>query len=174
MPLSVKTPAACKPRELENFKNLLEISEQEGGEDLAGRIAQAVWLAFHYDEKKELNAIAALKHPAEGYRKGVFHKAALPPELAASYPLEFDWLLILDEENGRRIASGLLGRLMQKAAGQGVFAVSRSSRNVLSLCLEKHGFLALGEPFSRRSHRFTYRVYLNPAPESARQDDQAS
>lgn len=166
MPQSVKTPQACKPKELENFKRFLLSSEQEGEQGLSERIAQAAWLAFQYDDKKELCAIAALKRPAEGYRKGVFHKAGLPPEWAANYPLEFGWLLILDEVNGGRIASSLLGRLMQKAAGQGVYCVSRSSRNVLSLSLERHGFQSRGEAFSKRGHRFTYQVFLYPAPEN--------
>jgi GNAT superfamily N-acetyltransferase len=159
MPQSVKAPAACKPQELENFKTMLLSSELEGEDGLEERIAQAEWLAFQYDDNKQLIAIAALKRPVDGYRKGIFKKAGLL-EQAGQYPLEFGWVVIRDEYHGRGVGSALLGRLLQKAGPLGIFAVARSSNQSIAASLLKQGFLASGEPYSRRGHRYTYQVFL--------------
>lgn len=156
MPQSIKTPLACKPRELENFKNMLLSSEMEGEDGLAERIAKAEWLAFQYDERKQLIGIAALKRPVEGYQKGIFKKAGLLEQVGA-YPLEFGWLVARGEHLGK---GELLRRLLQKSGEAGVFCVARSSDKNMAAGLLKQGFTASGEPYSRRSHRYTYQVFL--------------
>jgi len=162
MPQSVKTPVTCKPQELENFRKMLLSSGLEGEDGLAERVARAEWLAFQYDERKQLIGIAALKRPVEGYQKGVFKKAGLL-EQVGEYPLEFGWVAVLEEYRGRGVAAALLRRLLQKAGNLGIFSVARSSDKNNVAGLEKQGFVASGEPYSRRSHRYTYRVFLRLA-----------
>lgn len=171
MPQSIKTPSGCKPQELENFKNMLLSSEQEGEDGLAERIVKAEWLAFQYDERKQLIGIAALKRPVEGYQKGIFKKAGLLEQVGA-YSLEVGWVVVRGEYHSKGVASELLRRLAQKAGEAGIFCVIRSSDKNMAANLVKQGFAASGEPYSRRSHRYTYQVFLRPgagqiaAPES--------
>lgn len=171
MPQSIKTPSACKPQELENFKNMLLSSEQEGEDGLAERIVKAEWLAFQYDERKQLIGIAALKRPVEGYQKGIFKKAGLL-EQVGEYSFEVGWVVVRSEYHSKGVASELLRRLAQKAGEAGIFCVIRSSDKNMAANLVKQGFAASGEPYSRRSHRYTYQVFLRPgagqiaAPES--------
>jgi predicted GNAT family N-acyltransferase len=164
MPQSIKSPAACKPQELENFKTLLLASELEGADGLAERIRQAELLAFQYDDNKQLIAIAALKRANEGYLKGVFKKAALP-EREANYPLEFGWVVIAKEYRSKGLGSGLLRRLLQKAARQNIFAITRSSDKEMAASLAQQGFVATGQPYSRRTHRYTYQLFLREGQE---------
>ena len=161
MPQSIKTPSACKPQELENFRNMLLSSELESEDGLAERIAKAEWLAFQYDERKQLIGIAALKRPVEGYQKGVFKKAGLLEQVGA-YPLEVGWLVVRAEYQSKGVAAELLRRLAQKAGAAGVFCVARSSDKNMAANLVKQGFAASGEPYSRRSHRYTYQVFVRP------------
>lgn len=161
MPQSIKAPSACKPQELENFRNMLLSSDLEGEDGLAERIAKAEWLAFQYDERKQLIGIAALKRPVEGYQKGVFKKAGLL-EQVGGYPLEVGWLFARAEYQAKGVAAQLLRRLAQKAGEAGVFCVARSSDKNMAANLLKQGFAASGEPYSRRSHRYTYQVFLRP------------
>lgn len=161
MPQSIKAPSACKPQELENFKNMLLSSQFEGEEGLSERIARAAWLAFQYDERKQLIGIAALKHPVEGYQKGVFKKAGLL-EQVGQYSLEVGWVIVRSEYHGKGVAAELLRRLTQKAGDVGIFCVARSSDKNMAASLIKQGFTASGEPYSRRGHRYTYQVFLRP------------
>ncbi len=159
MPQSIKAPSACKPQELENFKNMLLSSELEGEDGLAERIAKAEWLAFQYDERKQLIGIAALKQPVDGYQKGIFKKAGLLEQVSA-YSLEIGWVVVRSEYHNKGVAAELLRRLLQKAGQSGVFCVARSSDKNMTANLLKQGFAASGEPYSRRSHRYTYQVFL--------------
>lgn len=161
MPQSIKIPSACKPQELENFKAMLLDSELEVEDGLAERIAKAEWLAFQYDERKQLIGIAALKRPIEGYQKGIFKKAGLLQQVGA-YPLEVGWMVVRGEYRGKGVAAELLRRLAQKAGEAGIFCVARSSDKNMAASLVKQGFAASGEPYSRRGHRYTYQVFLRP------------
>jgi len=166
MPYSIKSPAACKPQELENFKALLLLSELEGEAGLPERIAKAEWLAFQYNDDKQLIGIAALKRPVAGYQHGVFKKAGLL-ELVEAYPLEFGWVVVLNEYHGKGVGAALLRRLVEKAGPLGIFALARSSDKNMIQHLTRQGFTASGEPYSRRSHRYKYQVFLRAAPPSS-------
>ncbi len=161
MPQSIKTPATCKPQELENFRNMLLSSGLEVEDGLAERIVKAEWLAFQYDERKQLIGIAALKRPVEGCQKGIFKKAGLLEQVGA-YPLEVGWVVVQGEYHGKGVAAELLRRLAQKAEEAGIFCVARSSDKNMAASLVKQGFAASGEPYSRRSHRYTCQVFLRP------------
>ncbi len=162
MPQSIKAPAACQPHELENFKAMLLLSEQEGEEGLDERMAQAALLAFHYDDKR-LMAIAALKRANMGYLKGIFKKAGIP-ERDATYELEFGWVYTQKEYRRKGIIPILLQRLVERSGGQAIFAVIRLSDQELAASLKKQGFVAGGEPFFRHRQTYKHQLYLREAP----------
>ncbi|MDX9991187.1 MAG: GNAT family N-acetyltransferase [Anaerolineales bacterium] len=162
MPQSIKAPAACKPHELESFKAMLLLSGQEGEAGLDERIAQAELLAFHYENKK-LVAIAGLKPANLGYLKGIFKKAGIL-EQGPGYSLELGWAHVLGEYRQKGLGPVLMKKLLERCPDRAVFSIVRLSDEEMALGLRKQGFVASGEPYSRRGHRYKYQAYLRELP----------
>jgi GNAT superfamily N-acetyltransferase len=160
----IKNPAACSPQELQEFKAMLIKSEQEVEEGLSERVAQAELLGLYYDDEN-LVAVAALKHPVAGYKKGLFKKAGVLIAEAEKYELEFGWAFILPEYRNRGFGSDLMERLIRNAGSGALLATIRTSDEAMAESLKKLGFKKAGEPFSKRSHRYTYDLYLREAKE---------
>jgi GNAT superfamily N-acetyltransferase len=158
----IKSPAECSSREIAEFKSMLIKSEQEVEEGLSERVAQAELLGFYYDDEK-LVAVAALKHPVAGYKKGLFKKAGVLIAEAEKYELEFGWAYILPEYRNRGIGSDLMEKLVKNAGPRAALATIRSSEEAMADSLKKLGFKKAGEPFSKRNHRYTYDLYLREA-----------
>jgi GNAT superfamily N-acetyltransferase len=158
----IKSPAECSPQELEAFKALLIKGEIEVEEGLSERVAQTELLGFYFDDEK-LVAVAALKHPVPGYKKGLFKKAGVLIAEAEKYELEFGWAYILPEYRNRGIGSDLMERLVKNMGSNAALATIRTSDDAMAVSLKKLGFKKAGEPFSKRNHRYTYDLYLREA-----------
>ena len=121
------------------------------------RIRATKCLAFHYSPSGELTAIAALKAPDAEYRDAVF-KMADSPASYADFQLELGWVYVVPAYRRKQVATEICEQLLLRAAGDCVFATTRSDNAAMGRILRACGFAEVGKPFMHRSEQL--RLYL--------------
>ena len=124
---------------------------------MTARIRAAKCLAFYYSPSGELVAIAALKAPNDEYRRDVFKMAGSPASYA-DYKVELGWVYVVPDYRRKQIATNLCEQLLLSAAGDQVFATTRSDNGVMSRILRACAFAEVGNPYMHRGEQL--RLYL--------------
>ena len=149
----VAPPGECTLDQLNAFAALVLAGGQVRASGLPERICRAGWLGLHYEDAT-LAAVAALKHPAEGYRDKVFRRAqtTLP---ATTFVTELGWVVTRPEFRGRGLARHLLGLLLGRADADNLFATTRADNRPMQRLLKSTGFQRAGRAFvgTEKSHR---------------------
>jgi GNAT superfamily N-acetyltransferase len=144
----LRKPLACTDDELREFARLVHQGFEPVRENLDGRIRDAKWLGFYYEEGDGLSAVAALKAPDEQYRCDVFKKADATGS-PADYKLELGWIFVVPTHRGNRIAGNLCEQLLAREPGFCVFATTRTDNTTMKRILLALGFARAGKPYQR-------------------------
>jgi GNAT superfamily N-acetyltransferase len=138
-------PSECAAADLRSFARFVRKGKQITANGLELRIAVAAWLGFAWIDEK-LGGVAALKNPRPAYQKKVF-SAAHAATIALQFPLEFGWVHTAAQFRGRGIATALLGELLAKNSGEGIFATTNAENHIMQKILRDSGFEMAGQPF---------------------------
>ncbi len=142
---SLYPPSKCLPDQLEAFAELVLKGGQVRGPGLRERLGRARLLGFHYEDD-QLAAVAALKQPSGDYRDRVFLNAKASFR-ADEFDAELGWVFTRTEFRGRGISHRLLGRLLEKAGQENLFATTRTDNFSMQGLLKSLGFQQAGLPF---------------------------
>jgi GNAT superfamily N-acetyltransferase len=155
--IRVKEPTACTVEERLEFARLVREGFHGSDESLVERIECAHWLAFGYEPRSTLVAIAGIKAPDERYRRELFSQACVEVS-PAECEHELGWVYVDPAHRGMQIAVRLSRRLLGCVSGSNVFATTRTSNAPMIGALSSLGFERVGRPYLRREERLV--VYL--------------
>lgn len=161
----VAPPGECTPDQLAAFQALVLAGGQVRAAGLRERIRRAGWLGLHYEDTT-LAAVAALKHPAAGYRDKVFRGAQMTLP-TAEFDTEVGWVVTRPEFRGRGVARHLLALLLERADAGNLFATTRADNRPMRRLLKSLGFQRAGRTFvgTEKSHRLQLWVRCRPRVE---------
>ena len=143
MSVAVKDPAECSTRELDQFRNFVVKGGEVARGGLTARIRDAEALAF-LTVQGTLAAIAALKNPAENYKRGVFERAGLTQSIDF-YRYELGWVFVAEQFRNNGFSSQILKELLASADSQGVYATSTTDNEAMHKSLQHQAFCRTGE-----------------------------
>lgn len=144
--VTVKKPCDCTHSELEDFVSLVLAGGEVTAVGLEERVKNAQFLVF-LTVGRCLRGIAAAKHPAPSYRRGVFQKAQATVN-DAEFPLELGWVFVLPSSRGAGFSHALLGAVRSNTCGYRMFATSRSDNTPMHRTLNAHGFSCQGTAYA--------------------------
>jgi predicted GNAT family N-acyltransferase len=154
--LIIKAPSECTAGERGDFASLVLAGGEVAAQGLEDRVNAAQRLIF-IKRNGCLTAVAAIKKPKPGYRRGVFEKAH-SPRVAAEYRLELGWVFVMPSARGTGLSHVLVGAALGSVSGEGIFATSRSDNVAMHKALLASGFTASGKPYA--SSRGDYQLVL--------------
>jgi len=155
--IEISRPGDAAAAKREEFARLVRDGFSTAGANLDARIRVAECLAFHYARSGDLGAIAALKVPDIRYRHDVF-KMADALVSSADYRLELGWVYVVPAYRRKRTATMLCEKLVSYAAGDAVFATTRSDNTAMARILRTCDFAPVGQPYMHRGEQL--RLYL--------------
>jgi GNAT superfamily N-acetyltransferase len=156
--LEIRKPAECTKTEKENFAALVNESDEVDPDRLAERIERAESLAFYYLNDR-LVAVGALKNRKPEYRRKVFAKAGSDNE-PEDFPLELGWLYTAKEARGKGLAKNIIAALIENAAGDRIFATTRSNNLPIHKLFEKTGFRRSGTSYGSGRGDYSLVLYV--------------
>ena len=159
----IKAPSECSSRERAEFVKLVN----SGGEVVPGlsdRVLKIGYkLIFQYSADDQLIAVAALKRPNLAYRSRVFRKAG-SEEKPDDYPLEFGWMVVAREAQGRGLSRVLGEAAIGGASGKSIYATTHESNNRMRRTNVHLGFRISGKPFPDNDGSGTLLLFIRPSP----------
>lgn len=139
----VKRPDECSARELAEFRKLVLASGEVAAHGLAARIQGAAALSFAKSDQFILG-VAALKRPAESYRKSISSKTGVRlPRSAFAY--ELGWVFVTPKARRQGVSRKLVDAVVSAASDAGLVATSRCDNGAIHRSLERSGFVAAGD-----------------------------
>lgn len=155
---SIRPPAEYSSDELDAFCQLVARGRQVDTAGLRDRVGRARWLGLHYEDG-DLAAVAALKRPTGAYREKIFRNAEVLGR-AGEFATELGWVVTREEYRNRGISRHLLGRLLERAGREPVFATTRTDNRPMQAVLASVGFEPIGQPFAGRHGNHLLRLWV--------------
>lgn len=156
----VGAPADFTQAERDTFIQLVRAGGEVGGTVLEQRVSDAkALIVLRLDG--QISGIAALKTPAESYRKRI-SKSARAELPAAAYPYELGYVFIVESARGQKLSGKLVTNALAGVVDTGVFATARTDNDAMNAALCKAGFVKAGEPYLGRNKRHLH-IFVRPA-----------
>jgi GNAT superfamily N-acetyltransferase len=150
--LRVAAPAEFAESELREFEALVVEGGEVVADRLAARIRRASALLLMDDGFGLLNAIAALKHPADSYRAKLGRLTHVTLH-SSEYPMELGWVFVSPGARGRGYSKMLVEAALARVQQAGLFATSRTDNKRMHAVLLGSGFTARAEYESGRTRQ---------------------
>lgn len=141
--MTIKKPIDCSQEELELFKSLVLLGGQVDPNGLKERIANCKLLGFHYNDKKELVGVSALKSKSPNSVKAVQSKAEISESLNPQFELGYS--VTKKEFRGQGINKAINDKLLDEISGEKVYATT--DNDTMRHYLIEKGFTKKGKSF---------------------------
>ena len=146
MEVIIKKPSEVSENELNQIASLINKGEQiQGGiEQIKLRLSNAAYISFIAD-KGAIITTAALKNPADSYKKKVFDSAKFLSSLP-EYKYELGYIATAENRQGEKLCQKLLSAFIPMIAKHKMFSTTRKESMIH--ILGKFGFSPVGEKYS--------------------------
>lgn len=155
----VRAPKATSDNDIRAFEGLVREGGEINPEGLSGRIMQAYFLAFAYEDGV-LAGVGALKRPDATYRKSVFLKARAT-QRPTDFPFEMRWIYVRPAHRRKGISGAIVQCLMSEVRDQNVFATSRVNNVGMHKPLERAGFARVGKPYASQLQQCELALFIS-------------
>lgn len=143
--VTVKQPSFCDEAELQSYRSMVLSGGEVVSRGLEERVMRARFL-FMIHNDQGLVGVAALKSPAERYRRKIFLASGVA-ESADDYLIELGWIVVHRDFRNQHLSRTLVSAAVESVGSEGVFATSVVSRLAMHRTLLRYGFVRAGEPF---------------------------
>lgn len=146
MGVIIKQPAAILEEEMIQIVNLINQGSQVQGNsrELRNRINNSAFVSFIIEDGKIIS-MAALKNPADSYKRKVFEAAQFLSNLH-EYKYELGYIVTAENRQGEKLCQKLLSEFIPLIANYKMFATTRKESMVH--ILGKFGFLPVGVQYN--------------------------